>query len=248
MTPVVRGVRPRISVAMPAYNDARYIDAAISSVLAQRGASFELLIGDDGSTDGTWGIIQRYRHDPRVRAWRFRHRGKAGAPVRNDLIARARGRYLSICDADDVMLPDNLRVACRLLDLHPTIGVVCPYWRCIDAFNRPFPVTAVAGPNRPPSRTWDLLGGMGNHGGSMIRRAVMQQVGGYREDLPGAEDFCLFLALAEITRIEMIPGKPLYCYRYYVHRSPSYIRAAQRNRHRAFVDAIRRRYGYRISW
>lgn len=232
-----------VSVILPAYNAERYIDEAIQSVLAQEGISFELLIGDDASTDTTWTHVQSYCRDPRVRVWRFRvHRG-AGA-VRNHLLQHARGRYLSICDADDVMLPGHLLVCVKALQASPGVGVVQgDRWVINDWGDR---VELRVG--QGPQKKWDLVQGHVGHPGAMIRRSVMQAVGGYREKFWMMEDYDLFLRLAEVTRFRPT-RKALYLYRIHpgsLSHNPSRIQQATLKELRR--DAILRRYGYRVPW
>ena len=232
-----------VSVIMPAYNVASYIDEAIRSVLTQRGVSFELLLGDDGSTDETWEIISRYKRDRRVRAWRFRTR-RGSAAAWNRLIARAQGRYLSICDADDALLPGNLRTLSRVLDRSPQVGVVCAEWKYMDTRGRP-----LRRRRRVPSATdtWDLVRMGWTHGGSMIRRRVIRNIRGYREAMSYADAPDLFLRLAEVTRFATLPGKAYYVYR--VHPYPAGLRALRRRLVGiAIREAIRRRYRVRIPW
>lgn len=233
----------KVSVIMPAYNAASSIDAAIQSVLAQKGVLFELLIGDDASTDGTWMRIRTFQTDPRVRATRFQ-RNQGAALTSNRLIAQARGEYLSSCDADDVMLPENLLVLTRVLDKHPAVGVAYG-----DLF-----VTEPRGCSWikrrfVPKKAWDLLGGCFANGGTLIRRSLIRKVGGYRPDLAYLEDCDLFLRLAEHTRFYHLAGKPLYCQR----KSPGSLsdqpsKKLRKVSQKILRDAIQRRYGTSVGW
>ena len=239
----------KVSVIMVAYNVERYIDEAIQSVLEQRGVPFELLIGVDPGTDGTWTRIQAYRSDPRVRIWRFRRHRCIGA-VRNHLIAHARGRYLSICDPDDVMLPSNLRTLARVLDPDRRVGIAC---------GDILVTVAKRGRGRMrkevellgPEKGWDLVTGiLGFRHGSLMRRRLVLRVGGYREGLLPAEDYDLLLRLAEVTRFAALRGRPLYCWR---RRWTSVTHTTSRAKTRAVLKAIHRaailrRYGYRVPW
>lgn len=234
---------PKISVLMPAYNAAPYIEEAIRSVLAQRGVMFELLIGDDASTDETWQRIQMFSVDPRIRAWKFERRSGSAA-VWNRLIPRARGRYLSICDADDRLLPGNLRILSRVLDRSPRIGVVCAEWKYMNSKGR-----LLQRRRRLPciADTWDLVRMGWTHGGSMFRRSVIEQIGGYREAASYAEATDLLLRLAEVTRFATLPGKAYYRYR--VHPYPvGFMTRRNRLVGVAIREAIRRRYGVRVRW
>lgn len=236
--------RVKVSVIMPARNVEDFITQAIRSVLRQRCGAFELLIGDDASTDRTWERILPYQDHPRVRAVRFRsHLGRSAA--RNRLIARARGKYLSICDADDKMLAGNLRVSSRLLERSPGVGVVCCDWRLIDRQGRLLPRRRRV---IPSDQTWDLMNVGATHGGSMIRRRLFRRVGGYREDLLYAHDLDLLLRLAEVTRFARASKKPLYQVRFYPHLSARFYRIARAEHPNVVRDAVRRRYGVAVGW
>src|SRR5262245_4807279 len=121
-----RSGRPRVTVLMPVYNGAPFLRAAIDSVLRQSWSDFELLIIDDGSTDGSAAIADGYAAaPPRVRVARVPHRGLVAAlnrgleTIDTELIARA--------DADDVSRPDRLSRQVAYLDAHPHIGA-CGTW------------------------------------------------------------------------------------------------------------------------
>ena len=102
--------KPAISVLIPAYDVERYLDECLDSVLSQEGADFEVVCADDGSTDGTAGILERRAaEDGRIRILRLRHAGLAA--VRNRLLDEARGDWIFFCDADDLLAPGALRRA-----------------------------------------------------------------------------------------------------------------------------------------
>lgn len=96
---------PLVSVVMAAHNDARHISAAIESVLAQTIADLELVIVDDGSTDGTAAAVRRC-DDPRIVLRCQPHCGVAAAT--NAAIRAARGRYVALCAADGRCRPNRL--------------------------------------------------------------------------------------------------------------------------------------------
>lgn len=96
---------PKISVLISAYNAEEYLEDSVTSILRQSFQHFEILIVDDGSTDGTWSTIERMR-DPRIRAWRRENHGKAASL--NFMMENAVGEYFAIQDADDVSSPIRL--------------------------------------------------------------------------------------------------------------------------------------------
>lgn len=104
-----------VSVMMPAYNAERYLSAAIESLLAQTFTNWELLVVDDGSTDGTGAVAAGYP-DPRIRVIRQANRGEAAA--RNVALDHVRGEYVAFLDADDAYLPRHLEVTTAYLRAH----------------------------------------------------------------------------------------------------------------------------------
>ncbi len=98
---------PVISVLMPAYNVEKYIAMAIDSVLSQTWSDFELILINDGSTDGTGEIIEKYQTmDSRIRVYHTENRGIASA--RNLAVSYARGEYITFIDSDDAVKEDYL--------------------------------------------------------------------------------------------------------------------------------------------
>ena len=97
-----------VSIVMPTYNAAEYIAASVESVLAQTVTDWELLIADDGSTDTTTEVLQKYLAlDPRIKYEALKSNSGA-AQARNNCLRRARGKYIAFLDSDDIWLPDKL--------------------------------------------------------------------------------------------------------------------------------------------
>ncbi len=236
----------KISVLMAARNAEATLEKAAQSVLAQRGASFELLIGDDASTDGTWDCIRRIRRDLRVRAWRFR-RHQGVSVTRNRLIARAAGRYLSICDADDRMLPDNLRRLSAVLDRRPQVGVAYGRILLVDERRKGPPKTSILSTGFLGD--WDLLGFSIPNGAAMLRKKLVQRVGGYNPKISFGGDGDLLLRLGEVTQFRDLGGKPVYLYR---RRHGSVTDQSRQARKQVAQETLRRtilrRYGVRVTW
>ena len=104
---------PRVSVIVPAYNAAEHIEATLASVVAQTYTDWEVVVGDDASTDDTAARAERV--DPRVHV--VRAEANAGpAPARNLAIAHAQGELLAFLDADDAWRPEYLAVMVGLYD------------------------------------------------------------------------------------------------------------------------------------
>ena len=118
---------PRVSVLMPFLNTRPFIAEAIDSVLAQRGTEWELLLVDDGATDGTSDVARRYveRHQERIRLFEHpEHRSRGIGASHNVALAHARGEYIAVLDSDDVWLPYTLARRVMLLDQYSSAGMV----------------------------------------------------------------------------------------------------------------------------
>lgn len=206
---------PAISVAMSVYNAERFLVPAIESVLAQDFADFEFLILDDGSTDGTAAIVDRFaQHDPRIRAITRENRGLVASL--NELIAAAQAPIIARMDADDICRPDRFGKQMRFLAENPDYGVVGSWTEDIDANGKPYHIT---GKDHPPTyeafleaieHGWPLL----CHPAAMLRRTVVEAVGGYHGAFRHCEDYDLWLRLASVTRLASIPER-LLRYRHY---------------------------------
>lgn len=228
---------------MPAYNAAPYIEGAVRSVLSQKGVSFELLIGDDGSTDSTWEKIKKFPADPRVRVFHFRS-NRGVAVTSNLLIAKAKGKYISSCDADDRLLPGNLSNLTRILDSQPAYGVAYA-----DSV-----VISVSGKKTisrrfKPETSWELLGGRFANGGTLIRKTLIRKIGGYRTQFAFLEDCDLFVRLSEITKFYYLRGKPLYLQQKTKGSLSDQSQKKLRQVSQIILrDSLKRRYGYQIRW
>jgi len=94
---------------MPVYNTERYVAEAVERILAQTFGDFEFIIIDDGSTDGSRAILERYtKKDDRIRLISRSNNGIVGA--RNEALEMARGELIAVMDSDDVALPERLEV------------------------------------------------------------------------------------------------------------------------------------------
>lgn len=112
-----------ISVILPVLNAEKFISAAIHSILSQTSCAFELLVVDNGSTDGTWNKIQLHaQKDKRIRILQEPRRGIAYAL--NTGLIEAKGTYIARMDADDISFPERLHAQATFLDQNPETGLV----------------------------------------------------------------------------------------------------------------------------
>jgi glycosyltransferase involved in cell wall biosynthesis len=111
----------RVSIIMPCYNAARFIAEAIAGVIAQTESSWELLVIDDGSTDGSAEVVGRFA-DPRIRLISQANAGVSAA--RNAGLAASVGEFVAFLDADDRMRPDRLQLPLEIFAREPSLDVV----------------------------------------------------------------------------------------------------------------------------
>lgn len=131
--------RPLVSVVMPTFNRRALLEASIDSVLSQTLDDFELLIVDDGSTDGTAELLAaRQRADRRIRLLRAAVTGGCHK-ARNLALAEAGGRYLAFLDDDDLYLPQRLELTVARLEAEPGLSVAFCRFGFIDAHGHALP-------------------------------------------------------------------------------------------------------------
>jgi glycosyltransferase involved in cell wall biosynthesis len=121
-----------VSVVVPSYNNASFIEATMDSILSQTFEDFELVVADHSSVDGTWERLQRYASDPRVRLLRTETGG--GAPRNWERVTdAARGELLKLVCGDDLIYPDCLRIQVDAMDSNPSVVLVASRRDLIDA-------------------------------------------------------------------------------------------------------------------
>jgi len=115
---------PMVSVIIPSYNGERFVGEAIESVLNQTYQNFEIILVDDGSTDGSKSVIKPFLKDARIRL--IEHEQNKGIPfARNTGIKHSNGRYIAFLDQDDLWLPEKLEKQIAILAQGPSnLGLV----------------------------------------------------------------------------------------------------------------------------
>lgn len=197
---------PEVSVVVPTYNRPQYLRAAIDSVFAQTFTDWELIVADDGSESETAAYLAALASPPKVKVLRLAHTGNPGA-VRNAACRAARGEYIAFLDSDDVWLPEKLGLQVASLRSHPQRGWSHTAFAVIDesgellrgARARWWP--AVEGwilesliRMEPVIATSSLI----------VRRRLLEQVGGFDLKQRMCEDYDLYLRFAGLTEIDGI--------------------------------------------
>jgi glycosyltransferase involved in cell wall biosynthesis len=198
--------RALVSIILPTFNSAAYLKDAIGSILSQTYRPWELIVVDDGSTDGTRPYLESLDHRD-IRLIASAHTGNPGR-ARNLALTSARGRYLAFLDSDDWWECDKLAVQYETLTRHPecrwcytALRGVADDGREIELFDRRGFV---------PHDGWILerlaAGGVAVTTSTvMAERALVEEVGGFDERLTIAEDLDLWMRLAQQSPIAVVP-------------------------------------------
>ncbi|MDB4948283.1 MAG: glycosyl transferase [Gemmatimonadetes bacterium] len=197
---------PLVSVIIPAYNRLPLLRRTLASVQEQTYPSWEVVVVDDGSTDGTADAVESLR-DPRVSVVRLPRTGHLGR-VRNAGIRATTGAYVAPLDSDDVWLPGKLRAQVDALRA-PGARWAYTSYELVDEDGRRLPFLAGSGDTRGGWIVRDLLTmriGVANSS-LLVERALLREVGAYSEDaaLPLRGDLELCLRLAYHARAAAVP-------------------------------------------
>lgn len=207
---------PRISVVLPVYNGAAFLEQAVESILSQTYSDFELLALDDGSTDQSRAILERFAAaDSRVQVISRPNRGLTA--TLNEGIELARGIYIARMDADDLALPERFAKQVAYLDAHTETVAVGGQIVLID--NQGRELNSMALPCRHEDIDQRHMNGLSSvlcHPTVMMRTEAVRQVGGYDDRREAAEDFDLWLQLAEIGRLANLDC-PVLLYRQHLN-------------------------------
>ena len=208
---------PLVSVIMPVHNGERYLAQAIESVLHQTILNFELLIINDGSTDSTATILERYAHqDSRIKViTNDVAQGYGGEKASNLAYRMAKGRYIAKLDADDVAHPTRLAKQVAFLDNHPSIFLVGSFLEIIDAngcvtSTREYPTT-----HQAIYQTFYYRNAIG-HPSIMFRNGVISG-DFYQLRFPALNDYYSLFCLMDMGH--QLANLPEYLVQYRIHDS-----------------------------
>jgi GT2 family glycosyltransferase len=201
---------PQVSVVIPTYNRAQFVFAAIASVIAQRCANFEMIVVDDGSTDGTWLELERTaaavdaEHADRLAMQIVRTENRGVAAARNTGVALASAPLIAFLDSDDVWGPDKL--ACQIEDMRAhalcAIAQTDEYWLSNGGRVNPgLRHRKAAGDIFIDSLRTCLV----TPSTVILRAALLRELGGFDEDFTAAEDYDLWLRILVRHEIGFIP-------------------------------------------
>ena len=190
---------PRVSVIIPTYNRSWCLSEAIDSVLSQTFQDMELIVVDDGSTDETPALLSRY--DDRLRCLRQTNRGVSVA--RNHGIQAANGALIAFLDSDDLWQPDKLARQVDFFDRQPDALICQTEETWIRRGVRVNPKHRHRKPSGwifEPSLALCLV----SPSAVMMRRELLEEMGGFDESLPACEDYDLWLRVSLHYPIHLI--------------------------------------------
>lgn len=203
-------MKPEVSVIIPAYNAEAYLAETIESARAQTFRSFEILVIDDGSSDNSADVAERFT--PQVRVLRKKNGGPASA--RNLGIRESSGKYIAFLDSDDLWMPDKLARQVAYFESHPAVGLLygeALMFRIVDGEKR---LEGKIGYTGEASLRLLLYGDFIPNSTVMIRRECIDRVGLLNEsrDLIAVEDYEYWMRIAKEFPIAGMP-EPLAWYR-----------------------------------
>ena len=194
--------RPLVSVIIPTYNRADYIAEAIDSVLGQTYPAIEIIVIDDGSTDDSRAIVERF--GPKVH-YVLQDNAERGA-ARNHGLRLAKGKYIAFLDSDDLWLPTKAEEDVAFLERNPGVGLLCTDAIQIDGDGKELKVL------RAKAASGRVSDNLLRHNfvlmaAHLARTSLLREIGGFREErqLAGSEDWEMWVRLSLRTEFAYAP-------------------------------------------
>lgn len=196
---------PPVTILMPVFNGSEYLSEAIESILNQTFGDFEFLVVNDGSTDASGEILQRYHcHDHRLRVYHQQHLGLI--PSLNRGFHLAKGKYVARMDADDVSHPERIATQVAFMQSQPDCVLLGTAADLIDSTgNRLEAIT--------PPHDCEVIKRTLHHGNAFIHgsiimlHAAFDRAGGYRESAYLAEDYDLWCRVAQVWGVTNLTAR-----------------------------------------
>ena len=220
---ILRMTDPLVSVIVPVHNGDRYLGEALDSALNQDYDAIEVIVVDDGSTDGTPEVLRRFGN--RIVAIRQENAGAAVA--RNTAMEAARGEFFAFLDADDLWFPQKLRTQIDYLSAHPAVDIVASRWKVLTSDEsttarkealESAPLATADVPRSGWLYTELLLRFMIHTTTVVMRRRLKDRIGLFDPILRRGQDYEYWLRASRATEIHCVP-EALSVYR--MHRANS---------------------------
>lgn len=186
-------MRPALSILVPAYNAERFVRSAMESISRQTFGDFEVIIVNDGSTDGTLNVLRRHADSD----GRFKIISRANQGLTrslNEALAASQGDIIGRMDADDIALPTRLASQMRFLADHPKVVAAGTAALITDPGGLPIVKAFTYTSHDDIDRVHlEKATSAIAHPSAVVRRSALDRVGGYRPELEPAEDLDLWL-------------------------------------------------------
>lgn len=197
---------PSIDVIVPLFNDAKNIRFAIDSLLGQTQSINNIIIVDDGSTDGSAEMVEKlYSRDSKIKLVRSQHRGISGA--RNAGLKFSNSEFIGFLDSDDVWDRDKLRLQMQVFQDRPNLGVIYCKYSVIDNDGVLRPERWVMDPKLEGDIFNDLLAGnqiSGSASAVLVRKKYLDLVGEFDESLRFCEDWDMWIRLSRVCTFSFV--------------------------------------------
>ncbi len=238
----------RVSVLIPLFNRVTYIEETLRSVLDQNYHDIELIVIDDGSTDGGDRVVEQYAARGVLTLLRHPERNNKGQSAALNLgLSVATGEFIAVLDSDDLYVPDKLSRQVEYLNSHPDIGLVYGNGKCINAVGDI--IYDISYDNRlerndPNDILLDCYFLLPQN--SLVRASVYAQAGIFDETLRSGQDHDMLIRLAEKTSVA---HQSIDAFRYRRHGDSISVKGAE-TRWRCgliILDKAAKRYPYKSS-
>jgi len=218
-------IKPLVSIIIPTYNRALYLEEALNSIFIQDYDNYEVIVVDDGSTDDTMSVIDRYASDSRLQ---YEYQQNSGKPsiARNKGLQIARGDYVAFLDSDDLLSANSILLRLEILEKYADVGLVTGSWADYDFANSHKNLNTIL----KRHKNWfselpDLcVSYTSNHicicneniafelfnsdiiftSSVMLRSSILRDIGFFSEDIKLGEDYDLWLRIAIKYKIGFI--------------------------------------------
>lgn len=188
--------QPLVSILIPCFNAALWIDQTLESCCSQTWPAIEVIVIDDGSTDGSPDLLKQW--DQRAKVLCRGNRG--GNPTRNELLSMASGHWIQFLDADDYLLPEKISNQMQTAQATPSADVI--YSPQLVEIHTPSAIsTQTWNPHDPTGAhdpwTYHLGWNLTQTGGALFRKTVLDAIGGWNEQQPCCQDNELYFRLLQ---------------------------------------------------
>lgn len=238
-------IRQLVSVIVPAFNRIDFISETVESVLEQDYPQIELIVVDDGSTDGTFEILEKYAEEGHLKLVTHPERSNRGQSVSlNKGLGAARGEYIAILDSDDLFAKHKISRQTAYLENNPSIDLVYGKGLAIDEMGNALYETLSdhhCESGDPARLLVDCY--IAVPGGALVRKSLFERAGRFEESFRAAQDHDMALRLFEEGKVAYLPEVAFY---YRKHAGSISVNGLE-NRWRTGFEILRRasrRYPY----